>query len=258
MSSVDSYVGATPIPYPVGDTGSPIVDHAVAVFLSYFGHWLRAGLNDKLADLGGTKLGSETPTSACPIANQFAYSHETIWPQNPRPALYLWWDGNSQTVSKTLAYDLRQRVLNFTWIYTQIRTPKSAARNGLSAAVDAIFRRAVFRGSHPTWSYSDSERTYATGMSVGRVAGIHEWQLGQTQTGMFAPVPEVPGGREGPEQNFYPALLGTLTIWERIGADSFDRQTDANAESTIRIDTSENGGFVEEPLTISESAVLVP
>lgn len=258
MSSVDSYVGANPVPYPVGDVGSPISDHAVNVLLSYFGHWLRASLNDKLLDLGGQKLATETPTSACPIANQFSYSHETIWPQNPRPALYLWWDGNATTVPKTLVYELRQRVLNFTWIYTQIRTPKSAARNGLLAAVDSTLRRAIYRGSHPTWSYSDATRTYPAGMNAGRVAGLHEWQMGQTQTGMFAPVPNVPGDREGPEQNFYPALTGTLTIWERIGADSFDRQTDANAQTQIEVNTSENGGFVSEPLTIGSSVVLKP
>jgi hypothetical protein len=258
MSSVDSFVGATPVPYPVGDTGSPISDHAVNVLLSYVGHWLSESLDDKLLDLGGSKLANETPTNACPVANRFAYSHETIWPQNPRPALYFWWDGNAQTVPKTLVYELRMRVLNFTWIYTQIRTPKSAARNGLLAAVDATIRRAFFRGSHPTWSYSDGTTTYPAGMNAGRVAGLHEWQMGQTKAGMFAPTPEVPGGREGPEQNFYPALMGTVTIWERIGSDSFDRQADANAETTIEVDTSENGGFVEEPLAIGTTVILHP
>jgi hypothetical protein len=258
MSSVDSYVGATPVPYPVGDEGSAISDHAVDVLLSYLGHWIAESLDDKLLDLGGQKLANETPTSACPVANRFAYSHETIWPNNPRPSLYLWWDGNAQTIPKTLVYELRQRVLNFTWIYTQIRTPKSAARNGLLAAVDATIRRAFFRGSHPTWSYSDGTTTYPAGMNAGRVAGLYEWQMGQTKTGMFAPVPEVPGGREGPEQNFYPALMGTITIWERIGADSFDRQTDANVESTIEVNASENGGFVEEPIAIGTAIVSHP
>jgi hypothetical protein len=256
MSSVDSYVGATPIPYPIGDTGSAIADHAANVFLSYFGHWLRESLDDKLTDLGGTKIADETPTSACPVANQFAYAHENVWPQNPKPALYLWWDGNSKTTPKTLAYDLRERVLNFTWIYTQSRTPKSTARTGLLAAVDAILRRAHFKGNHPTWSYTDSERTYPTGMSVGRVAGVHEWMLGQVNTGRFAPVADFQA--EGREQNYYPALIGTLTIWERIGADSFDRQSDANTETTIEINTSENGGFVEEPVTVAGLVVLKP
>lgn len=258
MSSFDSFVGATPVPYPVGAVGSAVADHASNVFLSYFGHWLRSSLDAKLTDLGGQKLSPETPTSACPIANQFAYSHEVIWPQNPLPALYLWWDGNSQTVPKTLAYELRQRVLNFTWIYTQQRTPRSNARTGLLAAVDATLRRAVHRGSHPTWSYSDGTTTYPAGMGAGRVAGIYEWQLGQTMTGRFAPVPETVGSREGPEQNYYPALTGTLMIWERIGADSFDRQTDANAETIIEVTTSENGGFVEEPITIAEVVVSNP
>lgn len=258
MSSVDSFVGATPIPYPVGDVGSHLVDHAVLVFLSYFGHWLSESLDDKLLDLKGSKLDNETPTAACPAANRFPYSHEIVWPQNPRPALYLWWDGNAQTTPKTLSYDLRQRVLNFTWIYCQQRMPKSNARAGLLAAVDATIRRAVFRGSHPTWSYSDATTTYPVGMSAGRVAGIHEWQIGQTQTGRFAPVPDTVGATEGPEQNYYPALMGTLMIWERIGADSFDRQEDANAESTIEICTNENGGFVEEPLTIAEVVVSNP
>lgn len=255
MSSVDSFVGATPIPYPVGDTGSPISDHAANVLLSYFGHWLRASLNDKLLDLGGSKIANETPTSACPIGNQFSYSHETIWPQNPKPALYLWWDGNAQTIHKTLCYDLRQRVLNFTWIYSQIRTPKSAARNGLLAAVDATLRRAIRRGSHPTWSYSDGTQTYPAGMNAGRVAGLHEWEMGQTKSGMFAPVPEVPGGREGPEQNFYPTLMGTVTIWERIGSDSFDKIADANAETQVEVTTSEDG---QDPLSLVEIVVPNP
>lgn len=259
MSSVETYVGSTPIPYPEGFAPSALVDPVANAFLSYFGHWLRESLNDKLDSLGGQATDAlDSYADACPVANRFPYAHENVWPNNPRPALYIWWSGQSQTIPKTLAYDLRQRTLEFAWIFSQIKQPKSIARSGLLAAVDAVFRRAHSRGSHPTWSFVDFEGTaYPAGTSVGRVAGLHDWQLGQTQTGRFAPVASF-GDDTGREQVFYPAITGQIVVWERIGADSFDRQEDANAESTIEVNTSENGGFVQEPLTIASTIVLTP
>jgi hypothetical protein len=259
MSSVASYVGATPIPFPAGSTPSPLSDPIVDAFLSYFGHWLRYGLNDKLASLGGQATDTaDVYNDACPVANRFPYSHENVWPNNPRPALYMRFNGQAQMIQKTLSYSLRQRTIEFAWIFSLIKQPKSVARSGLLAAVDDIFARAHDRGSHPTWTFTDFEGTvYPAGTNVGRVAGLHDWQLGPTQTGNFAPVASF-GDDTGREQNFYPALVGTIVIWKRIGADSFDRQTDANTETTIEINTSENGGFVQEPLTIAETIVLKP
>lgn len=259
MSSAESYVGATPIPFPTGDAPSALSDPIVDAFLSYFGHWLRYGLNDKLASLGGQATDTaDVYDDACPVANRFPYAHENVWPNNPRPALYMRFAGQGATVPKTLIYSLRQRTIEFAWIFSQIRQPKSVARSGLLAAVDDTIARAFDRGSHPTWSFTDFEGTvYAAGTSVLRVAGLHAWQLGQTQTGNFAPVASF-GDDTGREQTFYPALTGTITIWKRIGADSFDRQTDANAQTTIEVNTSENGGFVSDPLTIGSSVVLEP
>lgn len=258
MSSVESYLGATPIPFPPGSSPSPLVDPVVEALLSYFGHWLRYGLNDKLASLGGQSVSEDSYSDACPSANRFSYSHENVWPNNPRPALYMCFNGQSQTVTKTLAYSLRQRTIEFVWIFSLIQQPKSTARAGLLSVVDAIFRRAYERGSHPTWGFTDFEGTvYPVGTNVGKVAGLYDWQLGQTMTGNFAPVASY-GDDTGREQNAYPAMTGQIVVWERIGSDSFDRQTDANAESSIQIDTSENGGFVEEPLTIAEVLVLKP
>jgi hypothetical protein len=251
-------VGANQIPYPVGAQGSAISDRAANAFLSYFGHWLRESLNAKLADLGGQTTAKENYASAVPVGNQFPYDHENVWPQNNLPALYLWWNGGSKTIPKTLVYSLRERVLNFTWIFCELRSPKTFARAGLSAMIDAIFRQAHYDGTHPTWVYTDSERTYAAGTSVGKIAGVVDWQINEINTGKFAPVAEFQP--EGREQSFYPACVGMLTIWERIGASSssLDRQADANAETRIQIDTSENGGFIEEPVTVAEVIVLVP
>jgi hypothetical protein len=256
MPSVTTNIGLQTIPYPVGSIGSPIEDRTSLVFLSYFAHWIRKGLDAKLADLGGqTAATDEVYTSACPATNLYPYSHESVWPHNPKPALYIWWAGPSKTIPKTLVYSLRERTLNLVWIYCQVNSPdEGAARAGLGAAVDAILRLAEFRGSHPTWSYTDSERTYPAGMNAGRVAGVHDWKLGDLTAGMFAPVPSFQA--EGREQNFYPAVVGSLTVWERIGADTFDRMTDANAEARIQVNTSENGGFVQEPVTIAE--VVIP
>ena len=259
MPSVESYLGSTPIPFPAGSTPTHLVDPIVEAFLSYFGHWLRYGLNDKLASLGGQASDAQDSYSdACPVANRFPYSHENVWPNNPRPALYMRFTGESTTVPKTLVYSLRQRKIEFAWIFSLIQQPKSKARSGLANAVDAIFRRAKERGSHPTWSFTDFEGTvYPVGTNVGRVVGLHDWQLGPTQVGSMAPNVEY-ADNTGREQNAYPAVMGSIVVWERIGADSFDRQTDANAESALQVNTSEDGGFVEEPLTIADTIVVVP
>lgn len=258
MPNIESFVGKNPVSVPIGAVGSPIEDRTCLIFGSYFAHWLRYALSDKLADLGGqTSKADEDYSDACPAANVFPYSNENVWPQNPKPALYLWQGGPAKTVRKTLAYNLRQRTINIVWIYCEIRSPdEGPARSGLTAAVDAILRRAEFRGSHPTWSYTDADRTYPAGTSAGRVAGVHEWELGELTPGILAPI--VDFQPEGRDQIFYPALMGTLMVWERIGADSFDKMTDANTESTIEVNTSESGGFVEEPLTIAQTIVLTP
>lgn len=258
MPTIESFVGGNRVPIPVNSIGDPIEDRTCLVLGSYLAHWLRYALNDKLADLGGqTNASDEDYSDACPETNVFPYAYENIWPQNPKPALYVWQGGPAKTIRKTLAYSLRQRTLNVVWVYCQIRSPdEGAARSGLPTAVDSIFRRAEFRGSHPTWSYVDSDRTYPAGMNAGRVANLHDWGLGDFTMGKLAPI--VSFQPEGRDQIYYPAVMGTIDVWERIGADSFDRQTDANAESSIEVTTYEDGGFVGEPLTISESIVVVP
>lgn len=242
MPTMQTSVGGTTIPFPAA-TGAPIEDRAVVVLLSYLSFWLRYALNDALAALGTTTdTADESYDDACPGANIFPYDPRDVWPQNPKPALYIWWNGQTREVPKTLVYSLRERGLGFMWIFSQITYPDGdPARAGIQAAVDAVFRRALERGRHPEWGYG----SFPVNSHAAIVAGIHGWKLLSSEPGMLAPVVE--GNAAGHEQNVYPAVRGVIQVVERIYDDqplahpSGDDPSDVLLEQTFGIRTNELG-----------------
>lgn len=255
MPSLSTTVGAQPIPFPTAGAGTPIEDRAAVVLLDYLAFWLRYALDDKLAEIGGANPDLDPPenyASACPAANLFPYDPAKIWPRNPKPALYVWWNGRRRRIPKTMVYDLRERELSFVWIYCQTTTPDGGvARSGLTAAVDAVLARAEHKGRHTGWSYG----TFPANTLVSTVAGLHSWEIGQTEPGAYAPV--VSSSSEGYESNFYPVVRGTILVRERVYNDQPEAPDDLNTDPSVTIGTNEENP-AEEALDLYEIRIPTP
>ena len=221
MPSNETSIGGLPLPVPAGAASDALPDPAALAILDYLGFWLRLMLNDKLASMGGSvpERPNENYANACPAANLFPYNPMPgeIWRRNPKPALYCWWSGRSQTVQKTLVVRNRIRELSFAWIFCEVQAPANdELRYGTLPAVDGIVRIAIDEGYHPGWSYGE----HATGTPLFRAAGAVEIAMGDSRPGVLAPIPET-GVRmndaQGQILNYYPAVMGSLMVTERIG-----------------------------------------
>lgn len=255
MPNVSTTVGLQPIPFPTAGAGSPIEDRAAVVLGDYLAFWLRYALDAKLAEIGGANPDLDPPeTYSTAVASDavFPYDPTKIWPRNPKPALYLWWNGRRRRLAKTMIYDLRERELSFVWIYCQSTSPDGGiARAGLTAAVDAVLARAEHRGRHPSWSYTG----YPANTLVSTVAGVHSWEIQQTEAGAYAPV--VSSSSEGYESNFYPVVRGTILVRERVYDDQPEAPDDLNTDPAIVIGTNEQNP-AEEALDLYEIRIPVP
>jgi hypothetical protein len=222
MPSNETYIGGLELPIAAGAASDALPDPAALAILDYVGFWLRLMLDDKLAAMGGSvpeRVATENYASACPSANVFPYNPMPgeIWRRNPKPALYCWWSGRSQTVQKTVAYRNRIRELSFAWIFCEVQAPANdELRYGTLSAVDGVIRLAIDEGWHPDWSYGD----YGAGTPLFRAAGAVEIAIGDSRPGVLAPIPET-GARmnDSPGQilNYYPAVMGSFMVTERIG-----------------------------------------
>lgn len=152
MTTEASYVGATLLPLPAGRPKEKLADPIVEGLLNFLGWCLCNDLDAKLAQLAGT---SET---ASPPDNRYAF--DPTEPQGHKarfrlPALFVWWDGTSQSKQHTQLQKLRERNVDALYIFQEL--PSRAAlelRSGLFAAVDACFTKAAERGGYPTYSYN--------------------------------------------------------------------------------------------------------
>lgn len=237
MLSVASTVGGLSIPVPAGVANAALQDPPVAVLLDYFGYWLRESLNAKLANIGAPVNGDDSYTDACPTANRFPYNPEVLWTHNPRPALYIWWDGRSQTAPHTILCAKQMRELHLLWIYGGMKSPSGQrVFGGLPAAVSAVLHKAADRGAHPS---------FGNGAAVYKAMGVIKWTLVDTQVGAMSRVPTAdtrPGGTgDGTIADFFPAVRGRIAIEELIGADTMTSSDAHTADDLITIQTNEEG-----------------
>lgn len=244
MPSNETYIGGLELPVAAGAASDALPDPAALAILDYLGFWLRLMLDDKLASMGGNvpERPEENYAGACPAANVFPYNPMPgeIWRRNPKPALYCWWSGRSQTVQKTLAYRNRIRELSFAWIFCEVQAPDNdELRYGTLAAVDGVIRLAIDEGYHPSYGYGDD----VPGTPLFRSAGAVEIVMGDSRPGVLAPLPD--GGNrmdsaQGQILNYYPAVMGSFLVTERIGRRALVDPDDVNFGMSFATKTNES------------------
>lgn len=257
MPSVDTTIGGLTLPVPAGAASDPFADPACLALLDYLGFWLREMLNAKLASMGGPITGDENYADACPTTNRFPYDPMLgeVWRRNPKPALYIWWNGPSRTIPKTIAYDLRVRELALLWIFCECQAPENdEQRYGTLAGVDAVIKRAIHRQSHPNYGYDGD----APGTPIWRSMGAAEVKLGDMVPGKLAPIPDASERRDsalGQIVNYYPAVRGTIVVSERVSADSLDDVDDLNTDMSMVVATNEEGDVLD---TVDVVELIIP
>jgi hypothetical protein len=252
MPSNETYIGGLELPVAAGVASDALPDPAALVLLDYVAWWLRLMLDTKLASMGGDvpERPNENYASACPAANLFPYNPMPgeVWRRNAKPALYCWWSGRTQTVQKTIAYKNRIRELSFLWVFCEVQSPSNdELRYGTLAAVDGIIRLAIEEGYHPDYGYGSD----VDGTPIWRSAGAVEIIMGDSRPGVLAPIPE--GGdrmdqAKGQILNYYPAVMGSFMVTERIGrrapVDPDDVYFNASIETKTNESADSAGGAV--------------
>lgn len=201
MASGTTFGGQT-FPLAAGATDGvlrPAVADALLDFLAYYLNW---ALNARLAQMDPRNA------EAVPTLNRFAYDPAELWPQNPVPALYVWWKGSGKAGHSTL----RERVeasYGFQYIAEQIKVPGGVEPlDGFGEIVDQVLRYAADQGYHPSYGYNGAPPGEMLNLSLG----FQGWEIAESQPGRLRPVP----GQHGVDQHFYPAVIGTIKCWTTI------------------------------------------
>lgn len=261
MPSPDTTFGGLPLPVPAGAASDSFPDPACDALLDYLGFWLREMLNAKLASMGGARPArpgqpSEDPANACPVANVYAFDPMLgeVWRRNPKPAIYIWWNGQSKSTQKTIVYKLRERQLALLWVFVEVNSPEGdGKRYGTLAGVDAVIERAIDRGSHPSYGYDGA----TPGTPIWRSMGVDEIKIVDMVPGKLAPIPAGGERRDaavGQVINYYPAVRGTIVVSERVPADSLGAD-DLNVDMSMIVATNEEGDVLD-PLDVVE--IIIP
>lgn len=254
--SISSAVGGFALPAPVGALNASIDDLPVVAMLDYLGFWLRDQLNPAIAQVQGASA------DICPVGNIFPYDPGSQWVRNDKPALYGWWSGDAVTVPHTLVFDARQRMLTIQWVYDELYAPLDEndditgvdARNGYPALVDAVIRRAISRGKHPSYGFNGA----AAGTPIWRSMGVFEVKVLTSKAGRLSPVPgggdvRESGANEGHIIRYNPAVIAQVMIKEKMLNDAVADPGDVQQDSTMTILTTEVG----DPLNPAEFGQVV-
>lgn len=228
--AIESTVGGVTLPLAAGTIADASSDLAIDLIAAYARHWLKAMLD--------TRLAVQTPTSAdaCPAANVYSWNPEQVWLREEigKPALFVWQSGPTSFVDRTLVYSYRTRPLSLYYIFAEMHMPSAMTmRAGLMQDVDAVLARAFDRFAHPTFGFNGYPAgENIRGMLTGKIEDFSvEYGGGEPQ--LLAAIPGGAGGRgmdaDGRVQRVFLGLLCKLTIWERIGLDTFSLPADENA-----------------------------
>ena len=245
MPKPDSLVGPLALPIAVGATDAKLPDPVVVGLLAYVGHWIKWGLDAKLATMTAPPcLDPEDPTAvadACPVANRVDSDPSLLVKSFNKPALFGWWDGRDETKQFTLVKKTRTRGIQFLYVFDGIRDSDGPSDttgvsgqdrwSGLQNAVAALMQRAFARMSHPSFT--------PPGLGIARGADIREalsltalLYEGATPIGLGeidAETARAAAGAAGSQRSMkegglsivYPALLFSMKVTELIGADTF-------------------------------------
>jgi len=242
--STTGLVGGNTLPVDAGVLNTDIGDIAVDGILDYLAFWIKNSLDSKIANMQA----SPTEADACPSANRFNYDPEDggggIYARNPTPALYVWWDGNSQFLKKTTLWTHVQREIHAMYIYDEIVLPgDSGARHGLLPIVNATFAKAAERGYHPSYGYNGDPVGTPIYVSLS-LANLGLIYMGGSP-GVLWEVPGKGTNTMGGIQRGFPALKAKFLIEERIEQD-IPSDSDALIDASLSINA--NDGFDSETI----------
>ncbi len=231
MPTVDTFIGGLEVPVPAGAIDAPIPDPTVDGLLPYLAFWVQYVLNPKLATMTAPPV-----TDACPVANRFGHNPAKLVERITPPALFGWWNGKSVVKSWTTIKDVRQRDLNFLYVFPRIASDtgqsgiKAVERyRGLISTVDAAWTRAISRRSHPGYAAPG----FQPGTPIAIILGLNDIGYLGGQEGFLAEFPSASareaavqtgptklkrGSTRGIVQG-YPSLLGTFRVLEEVGVD---------------------------------------
>lgn len=270
MPSETYYAGGRLFPIESAGTNSAIEDGVVMGLLSYFGFWLKAGLDAKLSEMQGPTT-SAAVEDACPVENRFPWDHNGTFmrphntgetsPAVALPGLWLWEESAERTrEGATLWNDYAiVRTLRMHWVFPQVQIPGGfAARSGLLTEASRIIAKACFEKRHPSYTPTGS----AAGTSIVNALGILGLELVSATPGRLSVLPSggTAGnlgrpGNEGVVQRFYPALNVALRTWERVGEWLADATADKMQDGSILIRAGDNTADTADLL---ERVVIAP
>lgn len=235
MPTQASAVGALDLPIAAGTISDALADPVVTGLLAFLGYWIKLELDAKLA------VQSPTSADACPTANRYPYDPRGYWVRNAKPALYVWWKGQSEIVDQTLVYTKRERDLGVFYVFEELVAPDGMVpRAGIIAAVDAAIAKASERGYHPSFSHNGAAAGTPLHLALAS-AGMLGWEYRGGSAGWMVPVPDASaragGAGTGYVQRGFPALDGTIRVWERVlGPQQSDADTNRDALFTMSLD----------------------
>lgn len=212
MPDVDGYVGGLYLPLKSEGYPSPVLDPAVTGLAAFLAFWIRYGLRAKLQDP------NENIPDPLPAVNVFPYDPKDNWVRKPTPALYLWWNGESQRVKLTMVRELRRRTLRLFYVAGEQTVTPNGGRvySGLPGAVDAILHKAAVAGFHPDYAPDGYQR----GTQIAEALRLLSWDYDKGKADFAQAVPNVspiPGGPGGGHTvRGFPVLFGNVVINEEI------------------------------------------
>lgn len=219
-------VGPLVLPIPTTGANSTLDDTTLVGLLDYLGFWIRLALNAKLAEQGGPTTAGAI-TNACPAEHLFPWDHQGTFVRAlpgggavPLPGMWAWDESSEPTTEyATLLYEVVKRTITVQYIFPELSAPKGVVgRNGVLAAVMRAFAKAAEWGRHPTYGFDGD----AVNTPIQTSCGWRSWRF---KSARQVPVAMLPGTNSvsqssqraaGAEKRFFPSLLASFEVWERI------------------------------------------
>lgn len=243
MAETTTYAGTT-FPLPASPAGL-IVDPIAAMLLDFVGWYFNTMLGPQFALLYPNDGGVPVPS-----ASRYAYDPKDVWPQNSKPALYVAWK-SSRSEPKSMLRDRRIDTYELTYIAPGRNEPGGAAStSGLIAVASRALAQAGDRGWHPAYRYG----TAPLGEPPHITVGFQGWEVVETMTGMFRPVPSrTPGAR----LDYYPTLKATIRTYNYVEQPTADDPADALGDSVFAVSTNGQGDLADVIL-FAQATVVGP
>lgn len=242
-------VGGLALPVPAGTGDAHIVDPSVSGLLDFGAYLIKWALDQRLTQLQGPTNGNPI-TDACPTANRYPFNPETTHVRLPKPALFAWWDGDSQVSQWTTIYGVRKRTIKLLYLFPEVVLPGGmTARAGLPAVVDACFAKLANERYHPDYGYDGAP----DGTDIATSLNLIDLRYTGGQQGMMFEVPgnttvADQGKTGGHVQRGYPSLLGSFQVWEKVGVTAGVDPTDVALDTLVDIRTNEQGDLSDTML----------